>query len=275
MVLAMAGFGLNDITVKYLSSSLELGQTIFLRGVFATVFIVILAAATGKLRPVSVVLQPAMFIRASSEVLATVTFLVALFNMPIANTTAILQALPLTVTLGAALFFGEKIGWRRMIAIAIGFIGVLIIVRPGMAGFTIYSVAVLGTVFFATIRDLSTRFITKDVPSLFIALFTSVLVTIMGGVMAMFQTWNPLSLVDIGFLALAAGFLIVAYSTIAAAMRVGDVAVIVPFRYTILLYAILAGIFIFDEYPDALALTGAGPVVATVFYTFYRERVTS
>ncbi len=275
MALAMAGFGFNDITIKYLSSSLELGQIILIRGLFATLFIWVFAKATGKLRPVKVILQPAMIIRALGEVVATLTFLIALFHIPIANTTAILQALPLVVALGAAVFFGEAIGWRRIIAIATGFVGVLIIVRPGMEGFTIYSVMVLVTVIFAATRDLSTRFISKDIPSLFIALFTSVLVTIMGGVLSLFENWNPVGLSQLGFLALAAGFLIVAYSCVAAAMRVGDISVIVPFRYTILLYAIVAGIILFDEIPDTYTMIGVAMIVCTGIYTFYREHLNS
>lgn len=275
MALAMAGFGINDIIVKYLASSMELGQTIFIRGIFATAFIWILAKATGKLRPLKTVLQPAMFVRAMGEVLATLTFLIALFNMPIANTTAILQALPLVVTLGAAIFFREKIGWRRIGAIGVGFVGVLIIIRPGMEGFTIYSIAVLGTVFFAAIRDLSTRFIAKDIPSLLIALFTSVLVTIMGAVLSINEDWSSFDPMALGWLMLAAGFLIVGYSCIASSMRTGEVSVIVPFRYTILLYATLAGIFVFDEIPDAMTIVGSMIIVGTGIFTIYRERVRS
>lgn len=273
MSLAMAGYGFNDVIIKHLSSSLELGQTIFVRGLFAVFLLLILAMASGNMRALKTALQPAIIIRSLSEVMATITFLIALFNIPIANTTAILQALPLVVTLGAALFLGETFGWRRMIAIAIGFVGVLIIVRPGLDGFNIYSLAVLAAVIFAATRDLSTRLISKDVPSLFIALVTAIAVTVMGGSIALFEEWKPLDLIALGWLALAAGLVVVGYSFIASAMRVGDISFIVPFRYTILLYAIFAGVVFFDEVPDFYTLLGSAIIVATGFYTLRRERV--
>ncbi len=272
MSLAMAGYGFNDIVVKYLAGSLSLGQTIFIRGLFATLFLLLIAKYTGKLRSVRVALKRAVLVRSMGEVLATITFLIALFNIPIANTTAIIQALPLAVTLGAALLFGEAIGWRRMLAIGVGFAGVLIIVRPGFEGFTIYSVAVLAAVVFASVRDLSTRFIPDHIPTLFIVLVTSVFVTIMGGIVALFQPWQPITMSVLLWLALAAGLLMVGYVGIAAAMRVGDVSVIVPFRYTILIYAIISGVIFFDEIPDWPTLLGAAIIVATGVYSFYRER---
>ncbi|MCF6320660.1 MAG: DMT family transporter [Rhizobiaceae bacterium] len=273
MALAMAGFGFNDIVIKHISPTLELGQAIFIRGIFATLFIAALAGITGRLRPFRTIFKPALFVRSVAEALATFTFLLALFNIPIANTTAILQALPLMVGLGAAIFFGEKIGWRRLIAILVGFIGVMIIIRPGMEGFNYYSVLVLATVFFATVRDLTTRLIPHNIPSLFVALFTSVSVTIMGGILSIFENWAIVEPITIAWLMLAAGFLVVAYSSIAASMRVGDVGFIVPFRYTILLYAIIAGIVFFDEIPDAMTILGSSIIVATGVYSIYRERI--
>ncbi len=275
MALAMAGFGFNDIIIKYISPTLELGQTIFIRGIFATLFIFVLAGITGRLRPFRTIFKPALFVRSVAEALATFTFLLALFNIPIANTTAILQILPLMVGLGAAIFFGEKIGWRRLAAILTGLLGVMIIIRPGMAGFNYYSVVVLATVFFATIRDLTTRLIPDTIPSLFVALFTSIAVTMMGGILSMYEDWATIEPITFLWLMLAAGFLVIAYSSIAASMRVGDVGFIVPFRYTILLYAIIAGIVFFDEIPDAPTIIGSSIIVATGIYSIYRERLSN
>ena len=272
MALAMAGFGINDIIVKYLSTSFELGQIIFVRGLFATFFIAILAWKTGKASQLKTLLQPEMWLRAIAEILATITFLIALFNMPIANTSAIMQALPMVVTLGAVIFFGEKIGWHRIAAIIIGFLGVLMIIKPGMEGFSIYSIMVIGTVFFTTIRDLTTRLISKQISTLFIALFTSVLVTMTGAVLCLFETWKDIGINSIAFLALAAGCLVIAYSCIAGSMRVGDISAIVPFRYTILIYSIVAGVMFFDEIPDMATIIGSIIIVVTGIYIFNRER---
>ncbi len=273
MVLAMAGFGFNDIVVKHVSPMMEVGQVIFIRGLFATFFLAALLAIRGNFKLKEFFLPPALILRGIAEVLATLAFLIALFNIPIANTTAVLQFLPLMVALGGALFFGEVIGWRRLIAIGVGFIGVMIIIRPGMAGFSIYSLFVIGCVIFATIRDLSTRMIPKSISSMMVAFFTSVLVTIMGGVVGLSENWEMPQPVNIGWLALAAAFLIVGYSFIAASMREGDISVIVPFRYTILIYAIVGGVIFFDEIPDVPTLIGSGIIVATGIYTVYREAI--
>lgn len=269
----MAGFGINDVIVKHAANTLDIGQTLLIRGLFATALLWFFAKLTGKIRPLSTLMQPAMFIRAIGELLATLTFLIALFNIPIANATAILQALPLAVTLGAALFFGEKIGLQRTVAILIGFIGVLIIIRPGMEGFTLYSISVLATVLCCTIRDLSTRYISNRIPTLFIALFSSVLVTLAGAGLSIFEDWTDFDYSAIGWLFVASGFLIIGYFCIAGSMRAGDVGVIVPFRYSILIYAIIAGIVFFDETPDLMTIIGSFIIVGTGIFTIYRERL--
>lgn len=273
MALAMAGFGINDIIVKHAANSLDIGQTLLIRGLFATILLWLIAKSTGNMRPLRSLFQPAMLIRAIAELLATLTFLIALFNIPIANATAILQALPLAVTLGAALFFGEKIGWQRTAAIFAGFMGVLIIIRPGMEGFTIYSIAVLFAVLFCTIRDLSTRFISNKIPTLFIALFSSTLVTLSGAGLSFYEDWTHVDYASFGWLFLASGFLILGYFCIAGSMRAGDVGVIVPFRYSILIYAIIAGIIFFDEIPDLMTIIGSLIIVGTGVFTIYRERL--
>ncbi|MCP4185114.1 MAG: DMT family transporter [Hyphomicrobiales bacterium] len=273
MVLAMAGFGINDIIVKHAANTLDIGQTLLIRGLFATALLWLFAKLTKKMRPLGALLQPAMCVRALAELLATLTFLIALFNIPIANATAILQALPLSVALGAALFFGEKIGWQRTAAILAGFIGVLIIIRPGMEGFTIYSIAVLGAVLSCTIRDLATRLISNDIPTLFIALFSSILVTLLGAGLSVFEDWSYFDYAAIGWLFLASSFLVLGYFCIAGSMRAGDVGAIVPFRYSILIYAIIAGIVFFDETPDLMTIAGSLIIVSTGVFTIYRERL--
>lgn len=145
MVVAMAGFCLNDAITKYSSQSMNMAQVMLIRGAFASLFVGLLAWQRGALARPGSMLQPLVALRVVSEAGATVSFLVALAHLPIANVSAVLQALPLAVTMGAALVFGEAVGWRRWLAIAIGFAGVLIIVRPGFEGFSIYSLAALAS----------------------------------------------------------------------------------------------------------------------------------
>ncbi|KMW56168.1 putative membrane protein [Candidatus Rhodobacter oscarellae] len=273
MMGSMAAFTLNDACMKGLSGELPLAQAIFMRGVPTVVMMLVLAWALGQLRfdfPARD--RKLIAIRNLTEIGAAYFFLTAIFNMPIANATAILQVLPLSITLGGALFLGEQVGLRRWTAILVGFFGVLLIVRPGFDGFTIYSLYVLITVCLVTMRDLLSRKISAQVPTLFVALSNAVSVTVAFGLVTLFTEWQPVSggaLLNLG----AASVLIIgAYFCAVSAMRVGQVAVIAPFRFTALLWALLLGVVAFGERPDAITLLGAGIVVAMGVYTFSRER---
>src|SRR5689334_17837552 len=184
MVGATAAFTLNDTITKSVTSELNIGEIIVVRGLFAMVLIASFAAWRGALRPVSTLFIRPVGLRVIGEIGGTLTFLSAIAHMPLANAAAIFQALPLIITLGAALIFGEPVGWRRWLAIAIGFVGVLIIVRPGTAGFNEFSLLALLSVAFCTLRDLATRRIPTEIPSLFIALTTLTVTT--GGTLIMF-----------------------------------------------------------------------------------------
>jgi drug/metabolite transporter (DMT)-like permease len=274
MLLAMAGFVVNDTFVKIASADVSPAQIMAIRGVAASLFLYILAWKLGALRPMRLALSPRLLLRTAADILATLSYITALGQMPIANASAIFQALPLTVTLGAALFLGEPVGWRRWTAIAVGFIGVMIIVRPGTEGFTIYSVAVLASVVFAAVRDLSTRRMDKAVPSIFIALVTSIAVSLVGWLLLPFSGgWQPVSTSLLVTLCCAAAAIAVGYIFIVQAMRTGDMGFVAPFRYSILLYALLLGYLVFGDLPAPLTLLGAAIVVASGLYTLYRERL--
>lgn len=170
------------------------------------------------------------------------------------------------------MFYGDKIGWRRMTAIVIGFIGVMIIIRPGTAGFSIWSVMGLGSVLTVVIRDLSVRPLDRAVPSIMVALGAGVAVTAMGLVGAAIQGWQPINLLQSAQVAGAGVMLPIGYICAVSAMRVGDVGFIAPFRYMSLMWAILLGWLAFSNLPDLYAVIGASIVVATGVYTLMRER---
>lgn len=273
MSISMAGFALNDATIKLVSADLDLYQIIFLRGIFATLLVGAMAWYRGGLFYLpSRHDTGVMVLRAVGEVGGTLCFLTALFNMPIANATAILQALPLAVTLAAALFLGEKVGWRRYTAICVGFIGVLIIVRPGGEGFNAYALWAVAAVGFIVLRDLSTRRLSPGIPSAFVALTSSIAITAVGGVLSLTVPWQPVSGGSLLLLAGAAGFLFFAYLFAVMTMRVGEVSFVSPFRYSVLIWAIVLGLVLFGEVPDAWTVTGSLIVVGMGIYTFYRER---
>jgi len=272
MVLSMAGFTINDTLIKSIDNALPVSEVMAIRGLILTVLIFVLLVYNGFLSRIKEVLTPLIGLRASMELFATLAFLTALPLLPFASLSAILQALPLVVTLGAALVFGEKVGWRRWLAIAIGFIGVLIIIRPGSSVFQIASVFMVISVLFAAARDLATRALPETTPSLLVSGATATLVTLFGGALTTVQgNWQPVTTEQGITLAFAAGFLFFGYQFVIMAMRIGEVAYVVPFRYTSLLWAIGLGYLIFDEIPDVYTLLGSAVVVSMGLFTLYRE----
>ena len=172
------------------------------------------------------------------------------------------------------MIFGEPVGWRRWSAIVAGFIGVLIIVRPGLAGFSQYALFALVSVAFCALRDLATRRIPPKIPSLFITLLTTVTVTTAGGaILVPLGGWTPPSTGALGLQALAAVLLLIGYQCIITALRSGDISAVAPFRYSALLWAMMLGYLVFGDVPDAMMVTGASIIVASGLYAFYRERI--
>ncbi|MFD1343553.1 DMT family transporter [Litorisediminicola beolgyonensis] len=272
MMGSMAAFTLNDTCLKAVTATLPLAQTLVLRGLIASALLALLAWRRGAL---TVTLsrrdKGLVALRSLAEVGAAWFFLTALTQMPLANVTALLQTLPLTVTLAAALVFGEPVGWRRWTAIAVGFVGMLLIVKPGTEGFSLYSLYALVAVVFVTIRDLAARKLSREVPSLAVTLVASLAVTVFFGATAAAQGWAPMTRGELSLI-LASGLLISgAYLLSVMVMRVGEIAVVAPFRYTGLVWALLLGWLAFDEWPVPSTLAGAGLIAATGMFTLWRS----
>jgi drug/metabolite transporter (DMT)-like permease len=274
MCASMLSFTVNDSFMKLTSQTLPLFQAIALRGIVASVALVLIARlTTGHLRLVPKGRDGVMVaLRSLSEIAATALFLTALTQMPLANLSAILQSLPLAITLSAALFLREPVGWRRLTAILVGFCGVLLIVKPGTEGFTVWSVLGLGSVVCVVIRDLTTRTLSRGTPSAAVAVWASLAVMVMGVAVTTWQGWVPVSADEALYLAIASAALIAGYMFAVMVMRVGDIGLIAPFRYTSLLWAILFGWMLFGTLPDEWTVAGAAIVVATGLYTLLRER---
>ncbi|ABD53490.1 DMT family transporter [Jannaschia sp. CCS1] len=270
---SMASFVLNDVVIKVLSDDLPLFQIVFLRGILTTALLTATVAAFGQLSfRVPRGDRGKVVLRTIFEIAAMVTFLTALINMQIANATAILSALPLAVTLGAALLFKEQVGWRRWSAICIGAFGVLLIVQPGADGFNVYSLLALITVVLVAGRDLATRGFSTGLPTMTVAVITAAAICVFGGVMSLTDEWVRPALPHLLLLAAASVCIIGGYVFSILVMRVGEVAVTAPFRYTSLVFALVLGWLVFAELPNTLALCGAAIVVATGVFTLIRER---
>lgn len=274
MMLSTMGFVANDTLMKTLAERMSLPQALLIRGGFASGLLLVLVALQGVLsyRPDAVTTR-LVGLRVLCEIAATFAFLSALFHMPIANATAVAMVTPLAVTLGAALFLGEPVGWKRYMAVGVGFAGVLLIVRPGGSGFTAYALLALAAVGFTSTRDLITRRFQAAVPSSVVALATAFAVTVTGGALTPVAGWRPLDLAAVLILAAAAVGLVVGYVFIVMTMRIGDVSFVSPFRYSVLLWALILGALVFDEFPDTLTLLGSLVVVAAGVYTLHTGRV--
>jgi drug/metabolite transporter (DMT)-like permease len=272
MSMAMAGFSSSDALSKSVIGAMNAGEIMFIRGLFTSVLVYFIARHMGALRSWRIILQPIIVLRVICEMLAAVTYITALGMMPIANASAILQSLPLIVTFGAALFFREPVGWRRWSAILVGLIGVMIIIRPGPEGFTPAALLCVASVLTTAGRDLATRSIDKDIPSLMVTVITAMTVAFFGALLVTpLGGWQPVSWTSISHLLMASVLVLVGYQSVITAMRTGDVSFIAPFRYTSLVFSGLLGFIFFAEVPDMWTLVGAAVVIASGLYTFYRE----
>ena len=267
MALGMASSVANDALVKYVSQSLPATELIFLRGLFATALVAAICAGAGVLRQWRTLLDRKVAARAAFDAFATMTYLISLFHLPIANATAINMATPLVITLLAVLLLKEQVGLSRWLAIVVGFTGVLLVVQPRSDAFNAYALLCLFGTLLHSSRDLITRSIHHGVPSLLITLSTAVAVTLLSGVMGFAQEWQPPTSTHLGLLGAASVFLSGGYYLLTISMRSGgEMSLITPFRYTGLLFAIVLGFAIWGDVPNAAAWAGIALLVGAGLY---------
>ena len=272
MLLAMAFFLVNDTLVKLASASLPTGQLIFIRGVFASVWLVGMCAHRGLLPQWRALADRAVWTRGLLDGAASLVYLTALFHLPLANATAINLASPLFILVLAVAFFGERLQPGRTLAAVVGFSGVLLVIRPTTEGFNAYAwLCVLGTLMHAA-RDVMTRRIGHEVPGLLITLATALCVTVMSGLWSLSEPWQPAEPLALAWLAMASVCLALAYHLIIVAMRHGEMGVIAPFRYSALLYAVVLGYLIWGEVPDGWTWIGIGLLVSAGLSLIWSNR---
>jgi len=274
MVIAMLGFAIEDSFIKLIGDAMPIGQILIMLGLGGAVVFAIIVRLQGHALVARSMLAAPVLVRGIGEMFGTVCFVSAIIYTPLSTASAILQAMPLVVTLGAALFLGEPVGWRRWGAVIVGFLGVLLIVRPGSDSFTPLSLLALGAVIGLATRDVATRKIPKTLSTMQLS-YLGFLALLPAGTMLMVLTGTPavtldlrVSLLIIASIATAA----FAYYAIVAAMRVGEISFVSPFRYTRLVFALIIGTVFFAERPDLLTLIGAAIIVASGVYTVLRER---
>ncbi|KAA0970187.1 DMT family transporter [Aureimonas fodinaquatilis] len=272
MITSVACFMINDTIVKFVMQDMAPAQVMAVRGVMIAIFIFSIGWWKNALPAPRLLLNKYLLIRAFGDSLTTLLYMIALAHLPLANTTAIYQALPLAVTVGAALFLRESVGWRRWSATAVGFIGVVIIVRPGLEGFTMYSVFVLLSVLVSAIRDLVVHKLPKELSSLSVAGVTSTAIALTGAAFLPFTGTTPISNPTYGLLFAAALLMGTANILMVAALRIGDMGFVAPLRYASLIFAAILGYLVFGDVPGKWEIIGSMIIVASGLYTFSRER---
>ena len=268
---AMLGFVSNDALVKLSAEAMPLGEVIFLRGLVSTALVAGLVVAFGQMPHWRDIRHRAVVWRTIGDVGATVIYLTALTHLPLANATIVLQTVPLIVAAVGAFVFKEHVGWRRWTAIAVGLAGVAIVIRPGLAGFSAYSLMALTAVFLIALRDIATSRIPPAIPTFTVLAVAVVATMLSGAAMGVGETWiwpNGTALVE----AAGAGiFLVVAYTLIIVALRGADLSLTAPFRYTIIVWAVVFGFVFWGDRPDTLTIIGGALIVGAGVYTIYRE----
>lgn len=274
MVLAMAAFATEDVFIKLVANTLPLGQIFIFLGIGGGLLFAVVVMRLGKPVFPREMWSKAIIVRNLCEMIGTTGFVSAVVLTPLSSASAILQAMPLAVTLGAALFLGETVGWRRWSAIIAGFLGVMLVLRPGLDGFEPASLLAVMGVFGLAGRDLATRRIPAHLSSWQVSAWGFLAVIPAGILLLLIGPQAPAVPDAIGvlmlFLALFTGVL--GYYTLVASVRLGQMSVITPFRYSRLLFAMGFGIAVFGERPDALTYLGAAIIVAAGLYTIIREQ---
>ena len=273
MVLAMGGFAIEDMLVKAAAASMDIGLILALFGFGGMLIFIVLTKQRGESVFHPAILSRPILLRAGCEVIGRLTFALAITLTALSNASAILQATPLIAMIGAAFLFNEKIGLKRWLAVLVGFVGVLMIIRPGLEGFKVTSLfAVIATIGFAG-RDLATRAASPVLSNMQLGIY-GFFILIPTGLALFFYRGGE---VDFNLIASvqiigAITFGVAAYNALTIAMRTGDVSVVSPFRYTRLLFALFIGVFIFAETPDIMTLLGSLLIVLSGAYTLIHSR---
>ncbi|MBL6602917.1 MAG: DMT family transporter [Alphaproteobacteria bacterium] len=274
MMVSMFGFVVNDTLMKSLFITYPIIEIIFLRALFCLPLLFIaMKIKRVKILNHSRLTWNLMMLRGFAEVMATITFLYALKHLPLPNVTAIIQILPLSVTMAAALFLNERVGYRRWTAIIIGLIGVIIVINPGAEGFSSYSYYAVLSVIFVTMREMVTRKLPPEVPSVLVTFVTIIGVTIMSAVAMPFVSLKALDASTVILVFSASIAVFVGYLFSIMAMRVGEISLVSQFRYTGMIWATLLGYVMFSDIPTPNTIFGVFIIVASGLYAFHRKRI--
>jgi drug/metabolite transporter (DMT)-like permease len=273
MIASMAIFAIEDAFVKAASNALPVGQILIIFGMGGAVIFASMARLKNEPLFIKDVVSRPMRIRVVFEIIGRLFYVLAIAVTPLSSATVILQATPLVVVAGAAMVFGERVGWRRWSAIFIGLVGVIVIIQPGTDSFSMLSVlAIIGMIGFAG-RDLASRAAPATLSTSILGLYGFLSIVVAGSI---FSIWQGASFVlpDVYTSFNLAGAIlsgVAAYSCLMKAMRTGEVSAVTPFRYTRLLFGITLGVVLFGESLSSTMLLGSGLIVSSGLFIIWRR----
>lgn len=273
MTLAMAGFSAEDALIKILATEMPMGQVMIYLGAGGSLGFALLANRARHCVFSRGFWHPIVLLRNGGEIVGTAAFITALALIPLSLNTALLQTNPLFVALGAILFLGEQVGWRRWMALGIGFAGVLVILRPGLTAFDPNALfAILGALGLS-VRDLALRQRPASVHPLQLSAWGFAMLIPVGlGMLAFDQGPVRIGGAQLVQLAAAIGLAMSAYHALTHAMTEGEVGFVTPFRYVRVVFGFAIAWVVFAERPDVWMFVGAAIVVGAGLYTLIRER---
>lgn len=273
MIAAMAAFAVEDAFIKAAADTLPVGQILIIFGLGgALIFAGLLRMNNEPLFHRDVLSAP-MRIRVIFEITGRLFYVLAISLIPLSAATVILQATPLVVVAGAALIFGEQVGWRRWTAIIIGLVGVVIIIQPGTESFSVLSIlAIIGMIGFAG-RDLASRAAPATLSTRVLGLYGFLSIVIAGAAFSIWEgaafAWPNMGASLAMIAAIIAG--VGAYTCLMNAMRTGDVSAVTPFRYTRLIFGIGLGVVWFGETLSLAMVIGSGLIVLSGLFIMWRS----
>lgn len=273
-IACMVGGGLlltmNDAVVKWVSSDFQLGQILVSRGLAALIIITLVLCWRKEFQIFQVKYPKVQLLRAALMIGSTFLFVSGLRLMPLAENIAIAFVGPIFVTALAPLILSERVGWRRWTAVLVGFAGVLIMLRPGGDGLNWAALLPAGAALCGAFRDLLTRHISHAEASGTTLFYSTLGVALAGAVMAPFG-WQTPGPGDLSLLALAGALLAAAHFLHIETFRFAEAALVTPFKYSSLLWAMVIGFLVWGDTPDRWALSGAALLIGSGLYIFHRE----
>ena len=274
MIAAMGSFTIVDLLIKIASQSMPVGQVMLGLGFGSVVVFLILMWVKKEPVRLAPLRHPAMLLRNAGDFIGATSMCLALAYVPISTIGAVIQAVPLMLTAAGALFLGERVGMRRLSAILVGFAGVIFILQPGRVGFDVMVVLAVIAAVGLTVRDIGTKLVSREVPTLLVSLYGATIFTFSGALLLSITggaVWPDATMI-VMFLAMI-GLGSVGYICVVNSIRIGEMSVVSPFRYSRLLFALAAGVVVLGEQVNTMMLFGCALTIGAGLYIWRREIV--